>query len=157
MIVTDSCWNLLSHGTLSHLHRLMDNIKDLLDESLFFQLLLFVIFIALSLFCIDQNMERMDVNAILSFNLLVSQALFNSLFSYFSDIVSDQSSAIGWYAYNMHWYEMPIKQRYFIEWIIRRAQKPLIITGARIVPSSMETMGKACGNVTFREESSDKE
>lgn len=126
---------------LSTINRLMDNIKNLLDESLFFQLLLFVIFIALSLFCVDQYMNDMDLNAILSFNLLISQVLFNSLFSYFSDEVSEQSNIIGWYAYDMHWYLMVIKQRYFIEWIIRRAQKPLIITGARIVPSSMETMG----------------
>lgn len=120
----------------------MDNVKAFSHESVFFQLFLFVIFIALTLFCLDQSLERMDNNAILSMNCFVTQALFNTLFSYFSDKVSSRSMEIGWFVYRIHWYELPPKQRLFIEWIIRRAQKPFIITGAKIIPSSMETIAK---------------
>lgn len=118
----------------------MDNVKEFSEESLFFQLLLFVLFLALSMFCVDRYLEHLDINAVLSLNLFISQAIFNTLFSYFSDKVSDQAEEIGWFAYKICWYKMPLTQRYFIQWIIRRAQKSFEFTGAKIVPSSMETM-----------------
>lgn len=127
----------------------MDNVKEFSEESLFFQLLLFVLFLALSMYCVDRNLERMDINAVLSLNLFISQAIFNTLFSYFSDRVSDQAEEIGWFAYKTCWYKMPWKQRYFIQWIIRRAQKSFEFTGAKIVPSSLETMANVLISLSF--------
>lgn len=123
--------------------RIMDNMKASLDESLCVQLILFVVFLALSLFCMDQHLDEMNLNAILSLNCLISQTMYNTLFSFFSDKVRTRSVDIARYAYDTRWYELPLKQRIFIAWIVRRAQKPLVITGGRIIPSSIETIAKA--------------
>lgn len=122
----------------------MNNVKEYSVECLSFQLLLFVLFLALILLSIDQNLEQMDINAILSVNCLISQATFNTLSSYFSDKVRSRSADIAWIVYDTRWYQMPMRQQVFVQWIARRAQKPFVITGAKIISSSMETMAKVC-------------
>lgn len=121
---------------------MMDNLKELLDDALFIMLLIFVLFLSLCLLSIDEQLENMDINAILSFNCLVTQALLNTLFSYFSDNASVRLREIAWIAYNLRWYEMPLNERLFIPWIIQRADKLFVLTGAKIIPSSMETVAK---------------
>lgn len=87
-------------------------------------------------------MENLDLNALLMFDCLVAQAIFNSVFGYFSDNVGERSQQIGRIAYNVRWYEIPMQQREFFRFIIQRAQKPFIITGGRLFPSSMETIAR---------------
>lgn len=121
---------------------MMDNLKELLDDVLFIMLLIFVLFLSLCMLSIDEQLENMDINAILSFNSLIAQALLNTLFSYFSDNASVRLREIAWITYKVRWYELPSKERSFIQWIIQRADKQFVLTGAKIIPSSMETVAK---------------
>lgn len=129
----------------------MDNQKVLMDEAIFIQLLIFVIFIALCLFSLNRCLENFDFNAMLMFDCLIAQTIFNSVFGYFSDNVKERSEQIGRITYNLRWYEIPLKQREFIRFMIQRAQKPFIITGARLFPSSMATIASVSSyQVNFR-------
>lgn len=120
----------------------MDNLKELLAEALFIQLLIFVIFIALCLFSLDQKLMNPDFDALIISYCFIAQTGFNTVFSYFSDNARERFAELGWIAYNVRWYKMPFEQWIFIGFIVQRAQKPLGITGAKIFPSSMETMAK---------------
>lgn len=123
----------------------MDNIKTILDVPLFIMLMIFVLFIAFCLLSIDKQMENIDLNALLTLECLLTQGLLNIIFSYFSDNASMRLSEIGWITYDkIRWYEMPLDDRLFIQFIIRRADKLFVFTGAKIIPSSMETIAIVC-------------
>lgn len=124
------------------LNRTMDNLRALLDDVLFIMLLVFVLFLTFGLLSIDEQLEGLNMNAIISLNCLLSQGLLNSLFSYFSDNASVRLNEIAWITYNVRWYEMPLNEQVFVQWIIRRADKIFVLTGAKIFPSSVETMAK---------------
>lgn len=122
--------------------RLMENLQELLTDAVFIQLLIFVIFIALSLFSIDKKMQNFDLDAMIIFYCFIAQTCFTTVFSYFSDNACERSAEIGWIAYNIRWYQMPLEQWIFVGFISRRAQKPLSISGAMIFPCSLKTMAK---------------
>lgn len=120
----------------------MDNLKDLLDDVLFIMLMTFVLFLSLGLLSLDEQLENMDFNTMASFNSLVTQAVLNTLFSYFSDNASVRLGEIASIAYNVQWYVLPANERLFTLWIIQRANKEFIVTGAKIIPSTMQTVAK---------------
>lgn len=68
------------------------------------------------------------------------------LFCYYADYAKAQMGSVSAITYNAYWYRYSVDQRQFIEWIIRRAQKPFITTGGNIFPLSMETFAKVCGD-----------
>lgn len=122
----------------------MDYLKRLLDDMLFIMLVLFVLFLTFGMLSIDEQLEKLDVNALLSFAALSTQTLLNVLFCYFSDNASVKLRDIAWITYNIRWYEMTLDERPFVQWIIRRADKPFVLTGASIFPSTMNTIAKVC-------------
>lgn len=107
-------------------------------------LVIFVLFLTFGMLSIDEQLEKLDTNALLCLNALATQTLLNVLFCYFSDNASVRLSEIAWITYNIRWYEMPLDERPFVQWIIRRADNPFVLTGARIFPSTMGTIAKVC-------------
>lgn len=124
------------------LNRIMDNLRELQDDVLFIMLLVFVLFLTFGLLSIDEQMQELNMNVIINLNCLLSQTLLNSLFSYFSDNASIRLNEIAWITYQVRWYEMPLSEQTFVRWIVRRADKIFVLTGAKIIPSSVETMAK---------------
>lgn len=117
--------------------------RETLDASLFMMLMIFVLFISTCLLTLDEQLEKMDVNALLSCECLMTQGLLNTIFSYFSDNASVRLGEIGWITYDkLRWYEMTLDDRLFVQFIVRRADRLFTFTGAKIIPSSKETMAK---------------
>lgn len=61
---------------------------------------------------------------------------------YFIGSITVNAMSITDLIYGLAWYELPRNERYAVEIIIRRAQKPVALTGLGLFACSLETYAK---------------
>lgn len=116
----------------------MRNIGRLYSGVIFNQLSTCVLFVALSLFGLDQAVD-FDANLILAINCLIEYVVICLVYCYYSEIVTQTSFDIGEAIYDLSWYTLPIERQKMIILMIRKSQKKFRFNGFGIVDCSSET------------------
>lgn len=142
--------------------RLMDNIKIIMSGPLFFQLLVYAVFIAVNLLQLDevllnsaqlvtfkklnsknclpfQTLQNFDFGILLNLNSLITQIIFNYISCSYANNVTVQSLSAADIAFSVPWYAFPMTRQHFIMQMIQRAQKPFYLKGYNIVECSLAT------------------
>lgn len=68
--------------------------------------------------------------------------MWPAIFCIYANFATDQVSAIGDVAYDLKWYNCPLKMQKFIILIIARSQYPAKFTGLGLCDCSLEIFGK---------------
>lgn len=162
---------------------LMENLKIMMNGPLFFQLLVYAVFIAMNLLQFNQviwfiwlillvskslrkfqqiqlkwiivslsilftfnffrsylqMLSNFNFNILLDLNSFMTQILFNYISCYYADIISQKSFSASEIAYDMNWFEFPVKKQFIVKRMIERAQKPFYLKGYDIVDCSLKT------------------
>lgn len=121
------------------IRRVAENIRIVLEGPLFYQLIGFVGLIAFTLLFLDQSKDQINYNMILGMNCLCTQSLLNFIACYFADRLEEDLLEIKDVTYNLLWYKFAYKEREFLPWIIRRAQKSIRLSGFTIIDCSLAT------------------
>lgn len=116
----------------------MWNIGRLYSGVIFNQLATCVLFVALSLFGLDQSVD-FDANLILAMNCLIEYVVICLVYCYYSEIVTQTSFDIGEAIYDSSWYTLTIERKKMIILMIRKSQKKFRFNGFGIVDCSSET------------------
>lgn len=121
-------------------YRLMTKIEDLMSAILFFQLLMYVIFIALSLLAVYQ--AQINTSLLFDFECLGLYTAYTFLFCLSSENLTQNSMDVGNVAYNSTWYCMPINERKAIILIILRSQQEFRLDGLGMFECSFVTFSQ---------------
>lgn len=111
--------------------------QNLLSVPLFFQLLMFTIFIAFTLLSFDQGIQDLSFEIVLSINCMSCQTLFNYVVLNHAHNLSLHSSTTANIGNVSRWYTPNIKQQKLILIIIQRSQVPFFLYGYNIFHCSM--------------------
>lgn len=114
----------------------------MLEGPLFYQLMAFVGFIAFTLLFMDQSKDHIDFNMVLAVNCFFIQCLLNLIACYFADRLEEDLLEVTDATYNLLWFRIAVREREFLPWIIRRAQKSVRFSGYEIIDCSMSTFMK---------------
>lgn len=117
----------------------MSRIEKLLSGPLFFLYLDFVIFIAFGLLSLDQGVQDLSFEIVLSMDCLLTQILLTFIFSSYADNLTLCSSNVANSAYGSLWYKLPLSQRSLNLMIIRRSQRTFYLNGFKMFFCSMQT------------------
>lgn len=118
---------------------IMDQMEVLLSGPLFFLLIVFAGFIAFTLLSLDQGVQDLSFEIVLSLNCMFTQLLVNFIFSSYANNLTLCSVGIADIAYSSNWYELPLNQRNLILFVIQRSQKIFFLNGYHMFNCSMET------------------
>lgn len=117
----------------------MDNIQTLSAGSIFFQLVICAIFIAIILSSIDQNLQHINYDVVTNLFCLFLQILLNFTTCKYAQSVTSRSLKVSEMVYSSLWYRLPCSQQKIIAFIIERAQKPFYLRGYQIFTCSLDT------------------
>lgn len=117
----------------------MDNIQTILAGAFFFQLVICAIFIAFILSSIDQNLQNISYDVVISLFSLSLQILLNFATCKCAQSVQSRSLEVAEMVYDSLWYRLPCSQQKMIAFIIERAQKPFYFRGYQIFTCSLHT------------------
>ncbi|XP_055301836.1 putative odorant receptor 69a [Sitodiplosis mosellana] len=118
---------------------LMKNLKIIMNGPLFFQLLVYAVFIAMNLLQFDEMLKHFDFDILLNLNSLFTQLFFNYISCYYANNVTIKSFAAAEISYGMNWYVFPVNRQLLICLMVQRAQKPFYLKGYDIVDCSLTT------------------
>lgn len=101
--------------------RLLSKIEDLMSAIMFFQLLMYVIFIALSLLAVDK--AEINTALLFDFQCLGLYTAYTFVCCSSSENLTEKSLDVSNVAYNSMWYCMSINERKVVILTIIRSQK----------------------------------
>lgn len=116
---------------------------------LFVQLMVFVGYLSFTLLFIDQSKDHIDFNMVLAISCFSTQCLLNLIACYFADRLEEDLLDLADVTYNLLWYKIAFKEREFMPWIIRRAQKTIRLSGFKTIECSMRTFMKVWNSYWF--------
>lgn len=121
---------------------MMNNVQQMMAAPLFFQLLVFTVFIAFSLLSLDQGLHDLSFEIVQSLNCLLVQIYLNFTFCSYADNMSRRTSGVADIVYNSIWYKLPATDRKLLTLIIMRAQVPFYLNGFHLFNCSLNSFQK---------------
>lgn len=119
--------------------RIMDNLREMLNGSLFYQLVVFVTFSAFIFLAINQNGFNLNFGFIFCFNSMLSQFAMNYVSCFYGSKITDRFHDMGNDVYLSKWHCWPIDDQKSARRIIQRTQMPYFLTGFKYFTCTMET------------------
>lgn len=115
--------------------RLNDRVYRLMSEIIFLMLLSCVIYFLVCLFSLDQ-VEEIDSTIRLRILAPMPVLLITYIYCYFSEMVTEKSSAIAETTYDSMWYTMPAKRQRAIVMILIQSQREFRLQGVGMLDCS---------------------
>ncbi|XP_031636184.1 uncharacterized protein LOC116349071 [Contarinia nasturtii] len=111
----------------------------IISGPLFFQLLVYVVFLALNLLQFDQEISDFSLAMALNINALLNQVLLNYVTCNYSTNVALKVCTVADVAFDAHWYSFPVADQKLFPLLIQRTQKQIRLSGYDIINCSRET------------------
>lgn len=130
---------IIINNWISKYIRIMDNLREMLDGTLFFQLIVFVTFSAFLFLAINQNGFSLNFSFVFCFNSVLTQFALNFVSCFYGSKISDRFSDMGNDVYLCEWYCWSIDEQRSARRIIERTQTPYFLTGFKYFTCTMGT------------------
>lgn len=115
-----------------------ENTCDLMQSVLFYQLVICVLFIAFSLFSLDQSMHEINFNTFLSTIAVLVALTPTFIYCYYADGVTADLHRVGDIFYQLLWYKLTNQEQKLLILPMQRAQQIFRMKGYGIVDCSLQ-------------------
>lgn len=120
----------------------MKSTKNLLSGPQFFQFLIFVSIIVLTVRSIEKNLQNFGIEFIVCMDCFLVQLIFIYVECHFASKIMGKSTRLAGIIYNFRWYELPLKQQRLVIPIIRQGQIPFTLDGYGFFSCTLETFAQ---------------
>lgn len=112
----------------------------MMQSILFYQLITCVLFIACSIFALDQSISKreIDFNSFMNLTSLLCSLIPTFLYCHFADGLTVNLFGIGNIFYSSMWYKLPSQKQKLLIPSIQRAQRIFRLNGYKIIDCSLE-------------------
>lgn len=127
-----------------HFISVAENISDVMQSILFYQLMSCVLFSVFSLFALDQSifMHKIDFTTICSLAALLSALIPTFVYCYFSEGLTADLLEVSDILYESMWYKLPNQEQKLLILPIQRAQRVFRLNGFKFVACSLDTFSR---------------
>lgn len=120
----------------------MKSTKDLLSGPQFFQFLIFVSIIVLTVRSIEKSLQNVGIEFIVCMDCFLAQLIFIYVECHFATKIMNKSAGLAGIIYNIRWYELPLKQQILVMPIICQGQIPFTLDGFGFFSCTLETFSQ---------------
>lgn len=127
----------------------MKSTKKLLSGPQFFQFLMFVLYVVLSIRSVEKSLDNFGVEFVVCIDCILAQLVFLYVECHFATKISTKSAELAGIIYNTRWYDLPLKQQKMIPPIVRQGQIPFTLDGYKFFSCSMETFAHVRSQIIY--------
>lgn len=146
--INDNCFQ-IKFLFLLFLFSVAENIRDIMQSALFYQLIECISFVAFSLFALDESMEEINLNTFMSFSALLYAIFSTIIYCYFADRLTADLFEVGDIFYESMWYKLPNQEQKASILSIQRAHRIFRMKCYGIVDCTLDTFTKVDFHIKF--------
>lgn len=130
------------HFPFRNAFRIGENVRDIMDGVLFYQMVCCTTLIAFGLAAFERNSGQMSIDLLISMSSLCAQLFSAFVYCTFADSITTNLASVADILYDALWYRQIFCSQKYLVLSMQRAQRPFRLHGYRICDCSLETFSK---------------